>query len=854
MVDEGPQSVAARGPTVDPDHPWPALDAFAESQSAFFFGRGNELDELFQCVRRAVTTLLFGQSGLGKTSLMQAGLFPRLRQNGYLPVPLRLGFAPEAPPLVEQIKEALNRALDEAIAGGHLQETARIAGDESLWEFLHRRDLTLVDASDNLVVPVLCIDQFEQIFTLGMLNRKGECIAFMAELADLIENRPPADVKARLQRSPELISRFAFRREDFRIVLILREDFLPFLEDLRERAPSLGRNRLRLTALKGADALEAVVGPGRERAIIGEPVADRIVRRVGKAEAERPLGEIEVDSSLLSLFCSELNKRRTANGLPQITDELVEQSSGDILNSFYEDALRGEPAAVREFIEDQLVTRSGARDNISRERADQVLTEKGVSPAAIDRLVARRLLRIQDRPEGPRVELIHDVLVPIASKASAERHAVAAKEKAERETAAAKRELVATRRRAMAVIFLALVGVTYVSWSYWKLQQQKKQMGDYKASATAYAKSLPSAIVFLNRRSGTIATLTQSQTGSNSGNEKRDASPAVSDVDIEIDVKSEYIKLLEKDSALVEQLRGLSPDDLNFMKASAEIQSKMLELASNDSEIRKRHARTAINLAVSILRTAQDWQIEGCDLLLKGVATLSMDKDGRDEAIGLVHRAGADIGENGLADSSQHGRMLRLSCAALSRLEEAMVVAQQAKLEYDDSKQTNDPDKLKDVGSKLEQALSREKEAQDFLQMAAPAAEPQPLVVARVAAMIHARRASLLVSRSDALSQGDAGRKQGLIDEALNECEAAYGLREAARQKNDTPEERKNLADQAVQCGEMFEQQKNAAKARQYHDRQVELGRGLTASKPVEGLEGAMALKDPSLDAASSRR
>src|ERR1700733_7528415 len=113
MVDEGPHSVAGQGPKVDPHPPWPAPAAFAEPQNAFFFGRGNELDELFQCVRRAVTTLLFGQSGLGKTSLMQAGLFPRLRQNGYLPVPLRLGFAPEAPPLVEQIKEALNRALDE---------------------------------------------------------------------------------------------------------------------------------------------------------------------------------------------------------------------------------------------------------------------------------------------------------------------------------------------------------------------------------------------------------------------------------------------------------------------------------------------------------------------------------------------------------------------------------------------------------------------------------------------------------------------------------------------------------------------------------------------------------------------
>jgi hypothetical protein len=850
MSDDGLQSVAATG--VDSDHPWPALDAFAESQSAFFCGRVSELDDLFQCVRRSVTTLLFGQSGLGKTSLVQAGLFPRLRQNGYLPVPLRLGFAPEAPPLVAQIKEALNHALDEATAGGRLKETARIAPDEALWEFLHRRDVALVDASGDQVLPVLCIDQFEQLFTLGLLSRRAECTAFLADLADLIENRPPAEVKARLQRSPERVSRFAFRREDFRIVLVLREDFLPSLEDLRAMAPSLDRNRLRLTPLKGENALEAVIGPGRERGIIGEAVAERIVRRVGKAEAGS-LDQIEVDSSLLSLFCSELNKRRIASGLPRITAELVDQSSGDILDSFYEDALRGEPPGVRAFVEDQLVTRSGARDSVSRERAEGILSEQGVSPKAIDRLVARRLLRIHDRPEGPRVELIHDVLLPIASKASAERHAAAAKDRAQREAAAAKRKLVTTRRRATVIIGAAIAGIVYFVWSNDQLRQknarlneayktlqdqqnqlqhQQSQMDSYKDRATQYAANLPDAIGAVDRRSDTMATL---QTG------ELDMAKANY-----ADLKSQYVTLLEKDLDFVEQLRSLSPDDLSFMKAAAEIQAKMLELRSNDGEMRKRHGRTAIDLGVKMLRRAQEWQIEGCDLLLKGVKALAIDDAGRNEAIDRVHNASVDIGENEteLAGFSQHGQMLRLACAALSRLEEAEVLAGQAKLESDDSRRTSDPDKLKDARSKLERALSRAEEAEHFLRRAAPAAAPQPLVVLRVDAQSHARRASLLLSESDTLAGEDAARRQGLIEQALSECEAAYKRREQARQANNTAEERQNLAMQAGWCSAMFAQQHNDAKAREYREREAALRGGPAESRPVDALEGAMALKD----------
>ena len=44
-------------------------------------------------------TVLFGQSGLGKSSLLQAGLFPRLRAERYLPVAIRLDHAATAPPL-----------------------------------------------------------------------------------------------------------------------------------------------------------------------------------------------------------------------------------------------------------------------------------------------------------------------------------------------------------------------------------------------------------------------------------------------------------------------------------------------------------------------------------------------------------------------------------------------------------------------------------------------------------------------------------------------------------------------------------------------------------------------------------
>jgi len=60
---------------LSPDHPWPGLESFDEACNAFFFGMQAETAALFRLVRRETLTLFYGRSGLGKTSLLQAGLF-----------------------------------------------------------------------------------------------------------------------------------------------------------------------------------------------------------------------------------------------------------------------------------------------------------------------------------------------------------------------------------------------------------------------------------------------------------------------------------------------------------------------------------------------------------------------------------------------------------------------------------------------------------------------------------------------------------------------------------------------------------------------------------------------------------
>src|ERR1700683_4323530 len=99
---------------VDERTPWLGLASFTEETRQYFFGREEEVAELARRVQRKLLTVLFGQSGLGKTSILRAGLVPRLRSQGYCPVYVRIDYARAAPEPAEQIKQAIARTARRA--------------------------------------------------------------------------------------------------------------------------------------------------------------------------------------------------------------------------------------------------------------------------------------------------------------------------------------------------------------------------------------------------------------------------------------------------------------------------------------------------------------------------------------------------------------------------------------------------------------------------------------------------------------------------------------------------------------------------------------------------------------------
>ena len=443
-------------PAIDDLHPWLGLASFSEGTRRYFYGREDEVGELARRVQRKLLTVLFGQSGLGKTSILRAGIVPRLRDQGYCPVYVRIDYGPDAPAPAQQIRQAIAQAT----AGGGNTVSAAPLDDESLWEFLHHRDDVVTDADGKALIPLLIFDQFEEIFTLAQGDAGGRerAARFVEGLAELVENRPSRELEARLEEDDAAIERFDFARSDYRVLITLREDYLAHLEGLKAQMPSITQNRMRLAPMTGQQALAAVSGPGG--ALVSDEVAEAIVRFVaGGAE----LAHAQVEPSLLSLICRELNDKRIAAGRREITLDLLAGSHASILADFYERALADQPDAVRSVVEDVLLTDSGYRENVAEERVLRALSAASAAPDALAVLVNRRLLRIEERLDVRRVELTHDVLCSVVSASRAQRQerealAAAARNQLaqdERERAT-RRTLVRTRGVAAVCAFLAL--------------------------------------------------------------------------------------------------------------------------------------------------------------------------------------------------------------------------------------------------------------------------------------------------------------------------------------------------------------------------------------------------------------
>jgi tetratricopeptide (TPR) repeat protein len=504
------KSLLPSQPLADLEHPWLGLESFREDTHAYFFGRDPEVGELHLRLRSHPLLVVYGRSGLGKTSILNAGLIPRLRAEGMRPALYRITYDGAQGGPSAQILSRLGAS--DQVAKFPFELPQDLASQ--MWVQVHRRDHP--PSTTHLI-----LDQFEEVFTLASA-RAESADEVRDALAILIQGFIPEPIARIINEHEKFLDYFDPDSIPIRVTLALRDDYLYALNRWRRHLPSLGQNSFELRPLRGPGALDAVFKPGELRChyrsevseatkcetnlppIINLEAAQRIVRFIAKKEKEVPIEEIEAVPPILSLLCHELNERRFAapegtreNPAEQVTFSEAAAAVEGIISSFYERCLAQRPEAVRIFIEEELVSYGGARLQQDQGSILMVFVDGCGVPGSdgryangfgnqadaykcLEELVGQRLISPLGG-DSPRYELSHDLLALVAQRSRSVREdrivaevstqraiaeAEEAKARAEKaEAAHIAAENARTRARLFAVIAL-LLAVTFSAIAY----------------------------------------------------------------------------------------------------------------------------------------------------------------------------------------------------------------------------------------------------------------------------------------------------------------------------------------------------------------------------------------------------
>jgi WD40 repeat protein len=480
-----------------PDSPYVGLTFYTQQDSAMFFGRESEQTVLISNLRASRLTLLYAQSGAGKSSLLRAGVASRLAELAQRSFSQR-GTARNIPVVFSSWRDdptvELIGAIQEAITPFVRAVPPQAPPPDQLEAAIEAASA----ATDATLLVIL--DQFEEYF----LYRSREA-----------RERPFADELAACINRPELRVHF---------LISIREDAYSGLGDLfKGRISNVYGNYFHLEHLTRDAAREAIekpimsfnelhpdqapveIEPGLVDAVLDQLRPDQFasgqggVGRLADGNGTRPARE-EVAAPYLQLVMKRLWDTELGQGSRRLRLETLAELGGaqTIVRTHVDRALASLADEDREATVDifhHLVTPSGTKIALAAsDLAEYTGRAADETNALLERLASSgiRILRPVPPPPGgtggARFEISHDLLAPAILDWGSRRRAVRLeheKEAAERQVQTEKRRTRMFRALAIgsAVLLIAATVLAVTATSAEQSAQSARQKAESSAAS-----------------------------------------------------------------------------------------------------------------------------------------------------------------------------------------------------------------------------------------------------------------------------------------------------------------------------------------------------------------------------------
>ncbi len=195
-------------------YPFKFLDAYTKEDKDIFFGREDEIAQLYEMLFQSDLILIYGASGTGKTSLIQCGLANKFKPFDWFPIPIR-----RKSNLNDSIAEALKEAIGSSTQNedDDFERMFQQEADESISPL----EKQLKEVYKQHFRPIyLIFDQFEELYVLGSKDEQAKFVQTVKEIMQI--------------------------EQPIKILLSIREEYLGLLYEFERAVPELLRKKLRI--------------------------------------------------------------------------------------------------------------------------------------------------------------------------------------------------------------------------------------------------------------------------------------------------------------------------------------------------------------------------------------------------------------------------------------------------------------------------------------------------------------------------------------------------------------------------------------------------------------------------------
>ncbi len=443
--------------------PYVGLRPFYHTDRKFFFGRESSIRIITSNLHASPFTIMYGDSGVGKSSVLMAGVLPQLKNSGQIAIIYREW---QKTNFITRIKSQLIDAYNEF-------------SDEPYELDPYETDIPLnelvFDISQKRNQPVfIVLDQFEEYFVYDYSENN---ILFESELAKLV-NRPE------IQAS---------------VLLIIREDNLSKIDQFRTRIPNLLGNTLQISNLDSTAAERAIKEPLKvfnDESYLSYPI-DIQEELVAEIINQVQSGAVQISEVSGAGGIDEVKKKKKIETpflqlvLMKLWETEIDQGSSVLRLSTLIN-LGGAQEIVRSHLKDTMESLKLEEKEVCAELFDRFVTPSGTKIACtkndlrkwsgslsnhldstLNTLTKARILKLISTDKGPKdsdsYEIYHDVLALAVlswkTKYAQDKETEAAEKRAEDES---KRSLKLKR----ILVSMAIISVIAISAAGYALVQR----------------------------------------------------------------------------------------------------------------------------------------------------------------------------------------------------------------------------------------------------------------------------------------------------------------------------------------------------------------------------------------------